>query len=319
MYDDILNADVLINVPIAKQHSSSRLTLAMKNLMGVVWNRSTLHMNLGQCIADLNSPHPAAIDGCGCNPDFDSQRSNRRSILGRCQKSWTPSGRQSGCCGRGTVTLPPSLGLKPEDLAYIVAGTAMGLGRSDLVNMKIEQISLDLRACAEQGYMATGSSAGSTPTISTGSTEGKPTQKTSRWASIVCWTAIAGGVCIGLLIFSFMAVQIWPVIGAQGADVLRSIIGDQAVAGLEMKVNQVQDELQKLKYQLGLDRPARVFGHASKPATVFNSYAALRSHNHPYSGTPNPRSLAASHNSGRRQYPSAHYSANTLRLAAQQT
>jgi hypothetical protein len=31
-------------------------------------------------------------------------------------------------------------GLKPEDLAYIVAGTAMGLGRSDLLNMKIEQI-----------------------------------------------------------------------------------------------------------------------------------------------------------------------------------
>ena len=52
-----------------------------------------------------------------------------------------------------------------------------------------------------------------------------------------------------------MVVQIWPVIGAQGADVLRGIIGDQAVAGLEMKVNQVQDELQKLKYQLGLEGP----------------------------------------------------------------
>ena len=88
----------------------------------------------------------------------------------------------------------------------------------------------------------------------TGSAEGKPTKKVSCWPSILSWTAIAGGVCIGLLLFSFMAVQIWPVIGAQGADVLRSIIGDQAVAGLEMKVNQFQDELQKLKYQLGLDR-----------------------------------------------------------------
>ena len=99
------------------------------------------------------------------------------------------------------------------------------------------------------------SQAGSPQKIITGSAEGRPTQKASRWPRILRWTAIAGGVCIGLLIFSFMAVQIWPVIGAQGVDVLRSIIGDQAVAGLEMKVNQVQDDLQKLKYQLGLDRP----------------------------------------------------------------
>ncbi len=109
------------------------------------------------------------------------------------------------------------------------------------------------------------SPAGSTPTISTASTEGKPTQKTFRWARIFRWTAIAGGVCIGLLIFSFMALQIFPVIGAQGADVLRSIIGDQAVAGLEMKVNQVQDELQKLKYKLGLDRPVAPWATVQNP------------------------------------------------------
>lgn len=34
VYDDILKADVLINVPIAKQHSASRLTLGMKNSHG---------------------------------------------------------------------------------------------------------------------------------------------------------------------------------------------------------------------------------------------------------------------------------------------
>ena len=95
--------------------------------------------------------------------------------------------------------------------------------------------------------------------------EGKPTRKVSCWPRILRWTAIAGGVCIGLLIFSFLAVQFWPVIGAQGADVLRSIIGDQAVAGLEMKVNQVQDELQKLKYQLGLDRPVAPWVTAQIP------------------------------------------------------
>ena len=32
-------------------------------------------------------------------------------------------------------------GLRPEDIAYIPAAVAMGLGRSDLQNLKIEDIS----------------------------------------------------------------------------------------------------------------------------------------------------------------------------------
>jgi hypothetical protein len=31
-------------------------------------------------------------------------------------------------------------GLKPEDLAYVKVATARGLGRSDLKNLKIEEI-----------------------------------------------------------------------------------------------------------------------------------------------------------------------------------
>ena len=36
MYKDYLEADKVINVPIAKHHSLSRVTLGMKNLMGVL-------------------------------------------------------------------------------------------------------------------------------------------------------------------------------------------------------------------------------------------------------------------------------------------
>jgi len=52
----ILEADVFINVPILKDHGSARLTIAMKNLMGIVWNRRFWHRNdLHQCIADYVS------------------------------------------------------------------------------------------------------------------------------------------------------------------------------------------------------------------------------------------------------------------------
>jgi uncharacterized protein (DUF362 family) len=53
---DILDADVFINMPIAKHHAGSRVTGAMKNLMGANWDRQYFHAtDLHQCIAELTS------------------------------------------------------------------------------------------------------------------------------------------------------------------------------------------------------------------------------------------------------------------------
>ncbi|MFO8235000.1 MAG: DUF362 domain-containing protein [Bacteroidales bacterium] len=52
----ILESDVFINVPILKHHGSARLTVSMKNLMGIIWDRKFWHRNdLHQCIADFTS------------------------------------------------------------------------------------------------------------------------------------------------------------------------------------------------------------------------------------------------------------------------
>lgn len=54
VHELILDSDFFINVPILKHHSSGRLTIGMKNLMGVVWDRGYWHRNdLHQCIADF--------------------------------------------------------------------------------------------------------------------------------------------------------------------------------------------------------------------------------------------------------------------------
>ena len=53
IYQD--EVDVLINVPIAKQHSTSRLSMALKNTMGMIGgNRGSIHTNIHPKIADLN-------------------------------------------------------------------------------------------------------------------------------------------------------------------------------------------------------------------------------------------------------------------------
>ncbi len=49
----ILEADVFINVPILKNHGGAKMTAALKNFMGLVWDRQFMHRNnLAQCIAD---------------------------------------------------------------------------------------------------------------------------------------------------------------------------------------------------------------------------------------------------------------------------
>jgi uncharacterized protein (DUF362 family) len=48
-------ADLVINVATAKNHSATQVSLAIKNLMGVIWNRSEFHtkLDLSQAIGDL--------------------------------------------------------------------------------------------------------------------------------------------------------------------------------------------------------------------------------------------------------------------------
>jgi uncharacterized protein (DUF362 family) len=67
VYEDVLEADCIINMPIAKHHSAAGLTLAMKNLMGVIGgNRGYYHINLHRNIVDFNKTvkvHLVILDG----------------------------------------------------------------------------------------------------------------------------------------------------------------------------------------------------------------------------------------------------------------
>ncbi len=56
VHELILNSDIFINVPVLKHHGGANITLTMKNLMGIVWDRRFWHANdLHQCIADFAS------------------------------------------------------------------------------------------------------------------------------------------------------------------------------------------------------------------------------------------------------------------------
>ncbi len=51
---DILESDVFINMPILKHHYITDVTMGLKNMMGLVWDRAIFHTyDLHQCIAEL--------------------------------------------------------------------------------------------------------------------------------------------------------------------------------------------------------------------------------------------------------------------------
>jgi uncharacterized protein (DUF362 family) len=136
---DILEADVLINVPIAKQHGSSRLTLGAKNLMGVVRDRNTMHAALHQRIADLNSlvrPSLTVIDAVRILTDHGPTGGNLDDVK---QMDMVIASHDIVSADSYATTL---FGLTAADIGYIKNCADMGLGTMDLTSIKIEEINV---------------------------------------------------------------------------------------------------------------------------------------------------------------------------------
>lgn len=56
VHEAILDHDVWINVPILKSHGGAKISISLKNNMGIVWDRRYWHRNnLQQCIADFST------------------------------------------------------------------------------------------------------------------------------------------------------------------------------------------------------------------------------------------------------------------------
>jgi len=60
IHKSIVECDVWFNVPVLKHHGGAKNSIAMKNLMGIVWERGFFHgHDLHQCIADIATYHKA--------------------------------------------------------------------------------------------------------------------------------------------------------------------------------------------------------------------------------------------------------------------
>lgn len=85
--------------------------------------------------------------------------------------------------------------------------------------------------------------------------------------------ALASLAAAGLLLAGglYAAVSIWPGIGAQGAEALRGLIGEQGVANLEMTALQIEDTIHSWVYKSGAAQPTAPWGATSVGSNVNQS------------------------------------------------
>ncbi|MDP2966779.1 MAG: DUF362 domain-containing protein [Pelolinea sp.] len=138
-YKDILDADVVIDVPIAKNHGTTGLTLGAKNLMGTVLNRGQIHTNIHQRIADLVSrikPALTVVDAVRILMRNGPTGGNLDDVK---QLNTVIASADIVAADAYSATL---FGMKGNDIGYIKAAAEMGLGTLDLTSIKIEEISV---------------------------------------------------------------------------------------------------------------------------------------------------------------------------------
>ena len=140
VHELLLTSDVFINVPILKDHGSSKLTIGMKNLMGVVWDRGFWHRNdLHQCIADFASyrkPDLTVVDAYYVMKQNGPRGTSKEDVV--TMKSQLVS---TDIVAADTAAAK-LFGVSPDDISYIRIAEQMKLGRKNLDALSINRIRL---------------------------------------------------------------------------------------------------------------------------------------------------------------------------------
>ena len=134
--------DLLINLPIAKHHSATQVSLATKNLMGLIWDRTAFHtqLDLAQAIGDLAlavRPHLNIVDASrvlldggptGPGPVVEENRlfaSSDIVAVDAVVASRYDFGRKS---------------LSPQEIPHLQSAFQNRVGEIDLEKIKVEKI-----------------------------------------------------------------------------------------------------------------------------------------------------------------------------------
>ncbi len=138
VHELIISSDVFINAPVLKNHGSAGLTISMKNLMGIVWDRGYWHQNnLHQCIADFalyRKPDLNIVDAY-----YVMKRNGPRGV-----STEDVIKMKSQIISTDIVAADAAaaklFGREPDEIDYIKFADELKVGRKDLSKLSINRI-----------------------------------------------------------------------------------------------------------------------------------------------------------------------------------
>ncbi|MBQ5997451.1 MAG: DUF362 domain-containing protein [Bacteroidales bacterium] len=140
VHEKVIDCDVFIDVPVIKHHDGAQVSLAMKNLMGIVWDRGFLHRNdLQQCIADIvtyRKPDLTVIDG------YRVMQKNGPKGVTRADAALKKTLILSRDIVAADAAAAKIFGVEPADIPHIRIAAEMGLGKIELDKLNILRINL---------------------------------------------------------------------------------------------------------------------------------------------------------------------------------
>ena len=140
IHETLLESDVLISVPVLKNHGGAGLTISMKNLMGCVWNRQIYHSaGLQSCIADFLYAKKPALNV------IDAYR-----VV---SKNGPRGGSLADVMQMGSLIISPDIvaadtaasmlmGRKQGEVEYIRLAAEAGFGQLDLSKLNIQRVAV---------------------------------------------------------------------------------------------------------------------------------------------------------------------------------
>lgn len=137
VHELVLEADVFINVPILKNHHYTYQSIAMKNLMGVVWDRMKYHhSDLEQSIADFclfKKPDLNIVDAYRVMQRFGPQGSTPENV----------ALKKTLLISKDIVAVDAAAskvyGMEPEKVRYIKLGHDLNIGNMNLNELNIQR------------------------------------------------------------------------------------------------------------------------------------------------------------------------------------
>jgi uncharacterized protein (DUF362 family) len=137
VFQDFLEVDKIINVPAAKVHSLSRVTLGMKNWLGAIGgSRNQLHQKIDQAIVDLAAffkPSITVLDGYRIL--FRNGPQGGRISDTKLMKTVVAGTDPVAVDAYGATFFD----YKPQELLFLKLAQERGLGKFELEKVKIEK------------------------------------------------------------------------------------------------------------------------------------------------------------------------------------